>query len=102
MYVRTFICVSSNNAPEVDYSAGGQATRPVSQKTSLQSHIRAKPMLPFQVSDYRLCMHITNGRRCVYGDACTFAHTKEELECWNEELRMSRNRYVAIPFNTIR
>ena len=38
--------------------------------------IRRRPTLSFPINGYKMCMHIQSGRRCVYGDYCTFAHSQ--------------------------
>ena len=48
--------------------------------------IRRRPLLSFQIAGFKMCMHVQAGRRCVYGDYCTFAHSNEELEAWNMRL----------------
>ena len=54
--------------------------------------IRPRPVLNFQIDGYRLCLHASKGRHCQFGDACTFAHSAEELDAWNQELRVARQR----------
>lgn len=51
--------------------------------------VRRRPLLSFKVNGYKLCMHIQPGRRCIYGEYCTFAHSQQELEVWNRQLRQS-------------
>ena len=38
--------------------------------------IRRRPHLTFPINGYKMCMHVQSGRRCVYGDYCTFAHSR--------------------------
>ena len=49
--------------------------------------LRRRPLLSFPIHGYKLCMHNQAGRRCVYGDYCTFAHSQPELEEWNRQLK---------------
>ena len=37
------------------------------------------------VSGFRMCVSIMNGRRCLYEDKCTFAHSRHELDVWNDK-----------------
>ena len=30
-----------------------------------------------------MCTHHSNGKRCLYGADCKFAHSQEELDLWN-------------------
>ncbi|XP_063686487.1 probable helicase with zinc finger domain [Bolinopsis microptera] len=32
---------------------------------------------------YMMCTHHSNGKRCLYGADCKFAHSQEELDLWN-------------------
>ena len=48
--------------------------------------IRKRPLLSSQIMGFKMCMHVQAGRRCVYGDFCTFAHSTEELAVWNRQL----------------
>ena len=41
--------------------------------------IRRRPTLSFPINGYKMCMHFQSGRRCVYGDYCTFAHS--QVQC---------------------
>ena len=41
--------------------------------------IRRRPTLPFPINRYNMCMHIQFGRRCIYGDYCTLAHSQVSL-----------------------
>lgn len=50
------------------------------------SNFRRRPTLAFPINGYKMCLHVNAGRRCVYGDFCTFAHTPQELEAWNQQL----------------
>ena len=43
--------------------------------------IRRRPTLSFPINGYKMCMHIQSGRRCVYGDYCTFAHSQVYVVC---------------------
>ena len=38
--------------------------------------VRRRPTLSFPINGYKMCMHFQSGRRCVYGDYCTFAHSQ--------------------------
>ena len=51
--------------------------------------VRRRPLLSFPVNGYKLCLHISAGRHCIYGDYCTFAHSQMELEAWNSQLQMA-------------
>lgn len=51
--------------------------------------IRSRPNR-FPVHGYRLCNSLVNGRRCFYGEACSFAHSQMELDTWNQELQTIR------------
>lgn len=42
----------------------------------LGGRIRRRPTLSFPINGYKMCMHVESGRRCVYGDYCTFAHSQ--------------------------
>lgn len=35
---------------------------------------------------YKLCKSVQFRRPCYYGDNCTFAHSKKELQQWNDEI----------------
>lgn len=50
--------------------------------------VRRRPLLSFPINGYKLCLHISAGRRCIYGDYCTFAHSQMELEAWNSQLQL--------------
>ena len=56
-----------------------QSGRPTSGQT------RPRPTLSFHITGFRLCVHVQNGRRCLYGDYCTFAHSQAELDQWNQQ-----------------
>ena len=64
------------------------------RRTSI-GQTRPRPMLSFQVAGYRLCVHVQNGRRCLYGDYCTFAHSQSELDEWNQEIQKSSSRILG-------
>lgn len=64
-------------------SSSRHQTRPASGQT------RPRPTLSFQITGFRLCVHVQNGRRCLYGDYCTFAHSQAELDEWNQLPRSS-------------
>ena len=49
--------------------------------------VRRRPTLSFPINGYKLCLHTQAGRRCIYGDYCTFAHSELELEEWNGQLQ---------------
>ena len=51
--------------------------------------VRRRPLLSFPINGYKLCLHIQAGRRCIYGDYCTFAHSQVELEEWNSHLHIA-------------
>lgn len=44
----------------------------------------------FPIHGYRICSSVASGRRCFYGDACSFAHSQMELDAWNQELQAFR------------
>ena len=48
--------------------------------------VRRKPLLSFQITGFKMCMHVQASRRCIYGEYCTFAHSNEELQVWNRQL----------------
>ena len=50
-------------------------------------HFRRRPTLAFPINGYKMCLHIQAGRRCVYEDFCTFAHSQHELDEWNSQLQ---------------
>ena len=55
------------------------------------------------VNGFKLCNTVMTGRRCYYGDRCTFAHSDDELQLWNEELvflRQGRFQGFAPSFPT--
>ena len=52
-------------------------------------NMRRRPLLSFPINGYKLCLHTQAGRRCIYGDYCTFAHSQIELEEWNRQLRLA-------------
>lgn len=60
------------------------------RSSSTSSQMRPKPTLSFYITGFRLCVHIQNGRRCLYGDYCTFAHSEAELESWNQQGQRNR------------
>ena len=49
--------------------------------------VRQRPTLSFPVNGYKMCLFMRSGKRCVYGDFCTFAHSLVELEEWNRQLQ---------------
>lgn len=51
--------------------------------------IRAPPLVNISVAldGYKLCWHIASGKRCLYGEYCTFAHSHQELDEWNQQLQ---------------
>lgn len=61
---------------------GANSNRYVARPSSGQT--RPRPTLSFHIAGFRLCVHVQNGRRCLYGDYCTFAHSQAELEEWNQ------------------
>lgn len=58
---------------------------------------RPRPTLSFHITGFRLCVHVQNGRRCLYGDYCTFAHSQAELDEWNQ---VQRNNNSAASVRT--
>ncbi len=46
---------------------------------------RPRPSQSIPRAGFRLCIHVQNGKRCVYGDYCTFAHSQLELDQWNQQ-----------------
>jgi hypothetical protein len=60
--------------------------------------VRKRPPLNFNNS-YRLCMHVEKGNRCVFGNACIFAHSLFELDEWNRQLRdaAEQSKLRAVP-----
>ena len=44
----------------------------------------------FPMHGYRICSSVASGRRCFYGDACSFAHSQMELDAWNQDLQTLR------------
>lgn len=67
-----------------------QYTRPSSGQT------RPRPTLSFHITGFRLCVHVQNGRRCLYGDYCTFAHSQSELDEWNLQEQKSRAHQALV------
>ena len=72
--------------------------------TATPSHphtlVRRKPLLSFHIVGFKMCMHVVAGRRCVYGEYCTFAHSNEELQEWNRLLATPTSlpvNYRALP-----
>lgn len=61
---------------------GTTSSRPYTRPSSGQT--RPRPTLSFHITGFRLCVHVQNGRRCLYGDYCTFAHSQAELDEWNQ------------------
>ena len=51
--------------------------------------VRQRPVR-IPVNGFKLCNTVMTGRRCYYGDRCTFAHSDDELRLWNEELAFLR------------
>eukprot|EP00731_Ephydatia_muelleri_P025024 Em0017g107a len=47
--------------------------------------IRPRPHNPPPPTGYRMCLHVENGRRCGFGDNCSFAHSPSELDAWNRQ-----------------
>lgn len=66
-----------------------QHSRPI---TSSSQTTRPRPTLSFHITGFRLCVHIQNGRRCIYGDYCTFAHSEAELDTWNQQGQRTRTQ----------
>lgn len=56
---------------------------------SIPGHFRRRPTLAFPINGYKMCLHIQAGRRCIYGDFCTFAHSQLELDEWNKQLQVA-------------
>lgn len=50
-------------------------------------YVRRKPTLAFPINGYKMCLHTQAGRRCVYEEFCTFAHSQHELDEWNRQLQ---------------
>lgn len=71
---------------------GTNSSRPHARPTNGQT--RPRPTLSFHITGFRLCVHVQNGRRCLYGDYCTFAHSQTELDEWNQQGQ--RNRAQAV------
>ena len=55
-------------------------------------NLRRRPLLSFPINGYKLCLHTQAGRRCIYGEYCTFAHSQIELEEWNRQLQFVNAR----------
>ena len=55
---------------------------------------------------YMMCTHHSNGKRCLYGADCKFAHSQEELDLWNATI-VTRSVSVLVEllmifcFNTV-
>ena len=56
---------------------------------AISGHFRRRPTLAFPINGYKMCLHIQAGRRCIYGDFCTFSHTQLELDEWNKQLQVA-------------
>ena len=87
------LACTSRKQLEDHYSGGKHRDRLVQlHSTELPSGplqkplIRRRPLLSFQITGFKMCMHVQASRRCVYGDFCTFAHSNEELQAWNRAL----------------
>ncbi len=63
------------------YSRQSNPSKPSGRPSSGQT--RPRPTLSFHITGFRLCVHVQSGRRCLYGDYCTFAHSQAELDEWN-------------------
>lgn len=49
---------------------------------AIVARVRRRPTLSFPINGYKMCMHVQSGRRCVYGDFCTFAHSQvQNVKC---------------------
>lgn len=68
-------------------------------RTSNGSQTRPRPTLSFQIAGYRLCVHVQNGRRCLYGDYCTFAHSQAELDEWNHQIQKNSAAFSSRTHN---
>ena len=75
---------SSSNVGGVRQPTGTTSNRFTAGTSSASGQSRPRPTLSFQISGFRLCVHVQNGRRCLYGDYCTFAHSQAELDDWNQ------------------
>ena len=50
-----------------------------------QSRIRQRPQLPY-IRYFRMCFSVANRTKCVNGDQCTYAHSFEEQQHWNDRI----------------
>lgn len=63
--------------------------------------VRPRPQrVPF--NGYKLCSSLESGRRCYYGEACTFAHNQEELMEWNGQFEEMRQGTYTRPTHQYR
>ena len=50
--------------------------------------MRKRPPLPY-TNVYKMCMHVEKGNRCMFGNGCIFAHSPDELQEWNAQLKQA-------------
>lgn len=83
-----FAGTSGYNRQQAGTTTNRQYTRP----SSSSGQTRPRPTLSFHITGFRLCVHVQNGRRCLYGDYCTFAHSQAELDEWNQQGQRNRTQ----------
>ena len=76
-------CTSKQQLDQhVSAKHGGSYTGPPGGAPPL---IRPRPHSLPPSTGYRMCLHVDNGRRCGFGDNCSFAHSRLELDAWNRQ-----------------
>lgn len=51
---------------------------------------------------YMMCTHHSNGKRCLYGADCKFAHSQNELDLWNATIvSITTDLYILLVFSII-
>ena len=71
--------LEADNNPVQQQQQGGHGAVGRGGGGGVGGRIRRRPTLSFPINGYKMCMHVQSGRRCVYGDYCTFAHSQVSL-----------------------
>ena len=67
------------------------------QTARRMSSTRPRPYIVFANHGYKMCKSVQLQRPCYHGDNCYFAHSKEELQLWNEEISSTLSDYINVP-----
>ena len=48
------------------------------------------------IGDHKMCMHLSTNGTCPFGMNCYYAHSREEIELWNEHVRREQEEVPRV------